>query len=126
MFGKKYCLFWIGLFMTGSIALSEDKNKNLEIIPVEESLLSIKDIQSVKKEVFNGKDALTLSLNREGSKRLKEFTTDNLGKSLAIVLNGRITSIRQIKSPIDQGKLMLTPFNDQEAKLIREMITFKK
>ena len=57
------------------------------------------------------------SLTPEGTKRFAEVTGQNLGKRLAIVIDGRLITAPVIQSPITGGRGQITGnFTKQEAK----------
>ena len=66
----------------------------------------------------NGRPAVSFSLTAEGAQRFSRLTEANVGKLLAIVLDGRIVSAPQIHSRIaDSGQITGGPtgFNPKEA-----------
>jgi preprotein translocase subunit SecD len=60
---------------------------------------------------------VSISLNAEGGRIFERVTGENVGKRLAIILDGRVYSAPVIRDAIAGGKAMIEGrFNDQEAK----------
>ncbi len=51
---------------------------------------------------------VALKFNAEGAKKFAEITTNNVGKRLAIVLDGKVQSAPRIKEPIPSGEAVIT------------------
>ena len=59
---------------------------------------------------------VSFSLNSKGARRFARLTKNNIGKRLAIVLDGKVKSAPTIESEIPQGKGQITGrFNEDEA-----------
>lgn len=59
---------------------------------------------------------VSISFTKEGARRFEQITAENVGKRLAIVLDGRIHSAPVIKSAISGGKAVIEgSFTDTEA-----------
>jgi protein-export membrane protein SecD/preprotein translocase SecF subunit len=52
----------------------------------------------------NGRPAVGFSLTREGARRFAQLTGDNIGRSVAIILDGRVQSAPRIEGRIDGGE----------------------
>ena len=52
----------------------------------------------------NNQPAVAFSLTQEGARRFAQLTRDNVGRSLAIILDGRVQSAPRIEGPIDRGE----------------------
>ena len=64
----------------------------------------------------NNEPTVSFTLDRLGSQKFGRATTDNVGKRLAIVLDGKIVSAPNINEPITSGKGMISGnFTFQEA-----------
>ena len=64
----------------------------------------------------NNEPTVTFTLDRLGAQKFGRATTDNVGKRLAIVLDGEIVSAPNINEPITSGKGMISGnFTFQEA-----------
>ncbi|MDI6606214.1 MAG: protein translocase subunit SecD [Candidatus Omnitrophota bacterium] len=60
---------------------------------------------------------VALQFNSEGAKKFAEITADNVGKRLAIVLDGKVQSAPRIKEAIPSGEAVITGrFSVEEAK----------
>lgn len=63
----------------------------------------------------NNRPAVSFSLNNEGARKFGAFTQANIGRQLAIVLDGRIYSAPRIESRIDDEGRITGNFTQQEA-----------
>ena len=64
----------------------------------------------------SNKPAVSFTLDRLGSQKFGRITTDNVGKRLAIILDGKIISAPSINEPIPSGKGIISGnFSFQEA-----------
>jgi preprotein translocase subunit SecD len=64
----------------------------------------------------NSRPVVAFSLNRDGARRFAELTGDNVGRQLAIILDGRVQSAPQIEGRIDGGEGQIRGrFTSQEA-----------
>jgi protein-export membrane protein SecD/preprotein translocase SecF subunit len=52
----------------------------------------------------NNQPAVAFSLTQEGARRFAQLTGENVGRSLAIILDGRVQSAPRIEGPIDRGE----------------------
>ena len=52
----------------------------------------------------NGQPVVAFSLTPEGARRFAASTRENVGRSLAIILDGRVQSAPRIEGPIDRGE----------------------
>jgi len=55
-----------------------------------------------------GEPVVALEFNPEGAKKFAQITTDNVGKQLAILLDGKLQSAPLIKEPIPSGEAVIT------------------
>jgi preprotein translocase subunit SecD len=63
----------------------------------------------------NNRPAVSFSLNQEGARKFGRATGDNIGKRLAIILDGRVQSAPVIESRItDEGRITSGTFTQQE------------
>lgn len=53
--------------------------------------------------------ALSMALASEAQSQLAKITTDHVGQSLALIVDGKVVSEPRIVSPITQGRIQLTP-----------------
>jgi len=56
---------------------------------------------------WDGKPAVTLELSDAGSGRLEEFTTANVGRRAAIMVDGQLVSAPIINAPIREGRAVI-------------------
>lgn len=63
----------------------------------------------------NNRPAVSFSLNQDGARKFGMFTQANIGKQLAIVIDGRVVSAPQIQSRIDDEGRITGTFTNQEA-----------
>ncbi len=62
-----------------------------------------------------GKAEILISMNKEGTKLWESMTRENLGKSIAIVIDNRVFSAPKVQSEISGGKSVITgDFNEKE------------
>ncbi|PIP92856.1 MAG: hypothetical protein COW00_06020 [Bdellovibrio sp. CG12_big_fil_rev_8_21_14_0_65_39_13] len=119
----KYIIsLFIALAFFSTPASSKEQHK-LEIRPVKKALLELEDIESAQfVQTKDNKGALSITLRPEGTKRLADYTASNLHEDLALIIDGKVTSMRKVQAPIRDGKIWLTPYDKQEARKIIEMI----
>ncbi len=95
--------------------ISEDGEK---LIISKRIVMSGENLIDAQPSIQNQKNEPTVSftLDRLGSQKFGRTTTDNVGKRLAIVLDGKIISAPNINEPITSGKGMISGnFTFQEA-----------
>ena len=65
---------------------------------------------SIKKEFgqFNANPEVSMTMNSEGAKQWKRLTAENIGKSVAIVLDGFVYSFPTVQSEISGGRSQIT------------------
>lgn len=82
---------------------TEDKDIKLEDKPS----LTSKDILEAKKTYKNASNQFILNLvfTKEGSQKLSLFTKENIGKSIAIVIDNQIISLPKVYGIIMEGKV---------------------
>lgn len=66
----------------------------------------------VKSNDNAGKPKLEISLAEDQIRPLEKFTTENLMKSVAIVIGGKVVTMHKIKVPINGGKMQITRCTD--------------
>jgi preprotein translocase subunit SecD len=65
----------------------------------------------------NGQPSVTFSLTGEGGQRFYSFTSAHVGDSLAVVLDGHVQEVANIREPIrDQGSISGGRMSEQQAK----------
>lgn len=68
--------------------------------------------EPVKSNDQTGKPKLEISLAEDQIKPLEKFTTDNVMKSVAIVIGGKVVTMHKIRVPIVGGKMQITRCTD--------------
>jgi len=63
----------------------------------------------------NNRPAVSFSFNNDGARKFGAFTQANIGKQLAIVMDGRVVSAPQIQSRIDDEGRITGNFTNQES-----------
>jgi preprotein translocase subunit SecD len=63
----------------------------------------------------NNQPAVSFSLNQDGARRFARVTGDNVGRNLAIILDGRVQSAPRIESRISDEGRITGSFTSQEA-----------
>ncbi len=66
----------------------------------------LKDVQVTRDEL--GKYAISFELNNEGAVIFREYTTQNVGKFLAIALDKKLISVPRVQSAITEGRGIIT------------------
>jgi protein-export membrane protein SecD/preprotein translocase SecF subunit len=76
-----------------------------------------RDLRSARPiRIDNGQPAVAFSLTRDGAIRFAQLTGENVGRRLAIILDGRVQSAPQIEGRIDGGEGYIRGrFTQQEA-----------
>ncbi len=73
-----------------------------------EVMLSTKDIATAQAITINDKPALDVNFTPAGAKTLKEQTTANVGKRLALIFDGKVRAAPLIRDGITEGKAHIT------------------
>lgn len=90
-------------------------NTGYDFQPTELSGKSLKKA-SAQFDPQTGEPVVALDFNDEGRQIFAEITTNNTGDSLAIILDGQMVMAPQIKTPIVDGKAVITGgFNIEQA-----------
>ncbi|HTY84755.1 MAG TPA: protein translocase subunit SecD [Silvibacterium sp.] len=82
------------------------------------SAVSGKDLRNAEpSRDQNGQPEVTFQLSGEGGQRFYNFTSAHVGDSLAVVLDGKVQEVANIKEPIrDQGSISGGRMSEQQAK----------
>ena len=82
------------------------------------SAVSGKDLRDAQPSTDqNGQPSVSFSLTGEGGQRFYNFTSAHVGDSLAVVLDGKVQEVANIKEAIrDQGSISGGHMSDQQAK----------
>jgi hypothetical protein len=138
------CLAWSAPGQSGAqggprfeVRLAEDKpGKDLTEATVEgstrkvflhkEVILAAKDIAGAKAITIDDKPAIDVSFTPAGAKTLKDLTTANAGKRLAILVDGKVLTAPIIRDGITGGKAHITGvFTKAETERIAKVLTGK-
>lgn len=80
-------------------------------------LLNENDISDAYAEVINSYPAIHMLLNNEGKLKLTELTANNIGRRIAVVINGKFISAPIIRDTINTGKVLISgDLTSEEAK----------
>ncbi len=122
-------IFQIRLVLDEPSANSEKMKEQLKAVDSDKTVYSTVDVQksvlldqNVLESVsistdYQGKPAIDCKFTSEGKKRFAEITSQNVGKRIAIIINGKLVTVPKIAAPITAGNLEITGhFNEQEAK----------
>ncbi len=103
-----------GLDTTGTVTSTSPFDK------VFTTIVTGKELKSASTSLDEyGKPQINFSFKPEGAKKIADFTSKNVGKYMAIVLDGKVISCPVIKSPIPDGRGRITGnFKLEEAKSI--------
>ena len=76
-----------------------------ELYVTKEAFLSTKDIVAAKAKEESGD--IDFQFNKEGSQKLNEITSKNVGKRMAIFVDGNLLSTPKIYDPVISGKITI-------------------
>lgn len=75
-----------------------------------------KDLRNARRSVDEwNSPSVAFTLNQDGAKRFYQFTSDNIGKPLSIVLDGKIQEVATIESQISDSGIIRGRFTNEEA-----------
>ncbi|MBQ1832524.1 MAG: protein translocase subunit SecD [Treponema sp.] len=111
----------LGFYTTDDYGLDQREGY---LVVKKEIILDGKHIKSaeVGTEDITGKPQVSFKLDTEGAQIFAEFTSANVGKSLAIVSDDRIKSNAVIRSAITGGAVAITGFGQQEAQNLQKVL----
>ena len=75
---------------------------------------ALKSASVVKYKQYNDLFEVEITFNTEGRKRLEEFTGQNVGKRIAIILLGELDSAPWLKSENSNGKMSVGFYKSEE------------
>ena len=70
----------------------------------------------------NEKKLLLLKLTDKASEKLKTFSTKNLMKYVAIIVNGDVLTVHKIKEPLTSGLMQITRCNDNACEQLYKVL----
>jgi preprotein translocase subunit SecD len=93
------------------------KEKDGTPVNVEEEILISGDaVDTARVNIYEGKVVVGLTFTPDGSKTFRQITTDNVGRNLAIILDGVVYSSPRINEPIPGGSASIEgQFSVEEA-----------
>jgi len=68
------------------------------------------------------KKLLLLKLTDKASEKLKAFSTKNLMKHVAIIVNGEVLTVHKIKEPLTSGFMQITRCNDNACEQLYKVL----
>ena len=107
----------------GDWKVTESKNREWFLLS-RWPLVTGRDIESAKSDIDQfGTPAVGVTFNGSGAKRLESFSKANIGKMLAIVLDGQIYSAPRIESKISRDVRITGNFNKEQ---VQDLVTILK
>lgn len=80
------------------------------------AVVSGRDLRNARRSVDEWNNpAVSFALNPEGARRFEKFTSENIGKPLSIVLDGKIQEVATIKDRISDSGIIHGRFTIEEA-----------
>ena len=121
-----------GLIPSGSVALPYVQKDDygvdytLRYIPIKEASEYTVDGNFITESTTDrdqmGRPVTTFSLNTIGAEKFAKVTKDNVQKSLAIVLEGKVRAYATIQDEIPNGRVQLTGFTYEDGKAISKVL----
>ncbi|HXE41857.1 MAG TPA: hypothetical protein VN516_02445 [Candidatus Baltobacteraceae bacterium] len=125
----KSSVFQIRLVIDESSANSEKMKEQLKAVDSGKIAYSIVEVQkavlldqaaleSVSVSTnYQGNPAINCRFTSEGKKRFAEITDENIGKRIAVIIDGKLITAPKVAGPITAGDLEVTGnFSEREAK----------
>ena len=106
---------------TGGVGTTTLRSKSGEPYVVEDQALMTGDaVDDARVDIDqNGQVRVLLKLSASGSQTFARITSENIGRQLAIILNGVVNSAPTIQSAITGGSAEITGFNMEEARELK-------
>ena len=70
-----------------------------------------------------GHSVLSITLLRENTKAMEEFTRAHLGGKIAIVCDGEIITLHRVRSVIHEGKVRIARCDDNACEILRTKLS---
>lgn len=88
------------------------------IDPDKNIVMTGNDLKDAKEQIqSNGQTVVAIQFNDEGAKKFEQLTTDNVGRQIAIALDGQVLTAPMVNEPIRGGAAVITGSkNLEEAK----------
>lgn len=101
------------------------ERKELEVFLCPEVLLKGTDIKNAQVAVFEQHGwGVMVEFTPQGTERLRDVTTKNVGKMLVLVVEERVVMAAKISKPIPDGQIAITgKFTSEEADRLARQIT---
>ena len=111
----------LGYYTTDDYGLDQREGY---LVVKKEAILDGKHIRSaqVGTEDITGKPQVSFTLDSDGAQIFAEFTSNNVGKNLAIVSDDRVKSNATIRTAITGGQVAITGFGQQEAQNLQKVL----
>jgi preprotein translocase subunit SecD len=77
---------------------------------------------TVAQDPVTNRPTVNFTLNSEGAGRFSRLTRDNVGNSMAIVLDGKVQAHAQIQEEIPGGQVRISGFSEEEAQSISRVL----
>jgi len=91
------------------LRIQEENGRKTEFLVEKKAILDGGDIYAVGiNQDSDKKPILGVKFNAEGSKKLSKLTKENIGKRLAVILDGRVQTAPRIREEIPNGELVVT------------------
>lgn len=88
-----------------------------------DAALTNADVAQAWSEWNNGKIGVTLQLTEDGALKLARLTKAHVGEPVAVMADGRVTSLPRIAAEIRDGRIRIEgKFTEKEAELLAEAI----
>ncbi len=110
-----------GFYVTDSYGLDQRRSY---LVVKKDIILDGKHIKSARvgTENLTNKPSVDFTLDSEGAQIFGEFTSANIGKSLAILSDNKIKSNATIQSAITGGQVAITGFGQTEARNLEKVL----
>jgi len=78
---------------------------------------------SLQKDEVNGGSNLSITFDQSGAKKWAEITRNNVGKNLAIVIDGKVYAAPKVMAEIRQGRCLISgKFEDGEIEHLKQLL----
>ncbi len=90
-------------------------NKNGYYALSKETVIDAGDLESVDRSTWmNGAECIEFTADQEGAKKLERFTSQNIGKRAAIIINQKVTSAPIIRGTLSKKGIITGEFTEKE------------
>lgn len=77
--------------------------------PEKETVMTGKDLKTAKEEIQqNGQYVVSIQFTDDGKRKFAELTTENVGRQIAILLDGKVLTSPVVNEPITGGSAVIT------------------